>query len=282
MFKLEGYKLFKRRIIQAAITGIFLLVFVKEIFIHNIYKAYGSGIILSVEDTGMLWQNFLMVLNGNLLILPAFIIVSFAGIFSYENRCGMYEIILSTKNGRRKYVNAKLKLAFIITNLVYAVIIIISITHMFIVAKGAGCHTKIQASVILSDSDFKADYIELLLHMLFLTLIAVNVVVLLALLVSFLSKNTFVSICIILGILYIMRPDILSMFFGMDKAWYIMSFAPVNAMNVLDIVRRPPVIISGNVVQWVYVIELVYVVVLAAGIIIFNTIIVKRQKYYAL
>ena len=75
MFKLEKNKLFKRRIIQVVITGIFLLVFVKEIFIHNTYKAYGPGVAASVENTGMLWQNFLMVLNGNLLMLPAFIVV---------------------------------------------------------------------------------------------------------------------------------------------------------------------------------------------------------------
>ncbi len=281
MFKLEKNKLFKRRIIQVVITGIFLLVFVKEIFIHNTYKAYGPGVAASVENTGMLWQNFLMVLNGNLLMLPAFIVVSFSGIFSYENRCGMQDIILSTKNGRRECTNAKLQLAFIITNLVYAVIIFISVAHMFIVTKGTGCHMEIQTAGILNDSVFKADYMELVLHMVFLSFIAVNIVLLLVLLVSFLSKNTFVSICIILGILYIMRPDILSMFLGIDKAWYIILFSPVNSMNVLDIVRYAPVMISGNMVQWVYIIELVYSITLAAGIIFFNTAIAKRQKYYA-
>lgn len=279
MFKLERYKLFKRKIVQIAIAGNFFLIFAKEVFIHNTYKAYRAGGAVSVEDTGALWQNFLMVLNGNLLMLPAFIVVSFVGIFSYENRCGMQEIILSTKNGRNKCTNAKFRLAFIITNLVYAVTIIISIVHMFIVTKGTGCHTEIQRTIILSDSTFKADYMELVLHMLFLSFIAVNVVLLLTLLVSFFSDNTFVSICIILGILYIMRPDILSMFFGTEKAWYIMSFTPVNAINVLDIVRRPPVMVYGNMVQWVYVIELVYIVVLTGGILVFNTLIVKRQKY---
>lgn len=78
-----------------------------------------------------------------------------------------------------------------------------------------------------------------------------------------------------------MRPDILSMFLGIDKAWYIILFSPVNSMNVLDIVRYAPVMISGNMVQWVYIIELVYSITLAAGIIFFNTVIAKRQKYYA-
>ena len=140
---------------------------------------------------------------------------------------------------------------------------------------------EIQSATILNDNAFKADYMELVLHMVFLSFISVNIVLLLVLLVSFLSKNTFVSICIILGILYIVRPDILSMFLGINKAWYIILFAPVNAMNVLDIVRYPPVIISGNIVQWVYIIELVYSIILAAGIIFFNTAIAKRQKYYA-
>ena len=190
MFKLEKNKLFKRRIIQVVITGIFLLVFAKETFIHNTYKAYEPGVAASVENTGMLWQNFLMVLNGNLLMLPAFIVVSFSGIFSYENRCGMQDIILSTKNGRRECTNAKFQLAFIITNLVYTVIIFISAAHMLIVTKGAGCHMEIQPATILNDNAFKADYMELVLHMVFLSFISVNIVLLLVLLVSFLSSLT--------------------------------------------------------------------------------------------
>ena len=51
MFKLEKNKLFKRRIIQVVITGIFLLVFAKETFIHNTYKAYEPGVAASVENT---------------------------------------------------------------------------------------------------------------------------------------------------------------------------------------------------------------------------------------
>ncbi|MCI9079533.1 MAG: hypothetical protein HFH68_11540 [Lachnospiraceae bacterium] len=281
MFKLESYKLFKGKIIQVVIAGIFLLIFAKEVFIHNTYKIYQPGIIISEKETGDLWQNFLMALNSDILLLPAFIVFSFAGIFSYENRYGMHEIILSTKNGRKKCTNAKFQIAFIITNLVYIVTVFIPIAHMFIMTKGAGNDKAIQATVILHDSTLKASYMELVLHMLFLSFIVINVVLLLTLFISFLSRNTFVSVCIILGILYIMRPDLLSMFFGVEKTWYIMSFGPVNAMNVLDIVRRPPVEIYGNTVHWIYVIEAIYIMILVCSIFIFNAIIVKRQKYYA-
>ena len=45
--------------------------------------------------------------------------------------------------------------------------------HMFIVTKGAGCHMEIQTAGILNDSVFKADYMELVLHIFCLFVIAV-------------------------------------------------------------------------------------------------------------
>lgn len=80
------------------------------------------------------WSELFYTITGDLKCIPIFIVFAFAGIFSYENECGMQEILLSTKNGRKRCSKAKLKLAFIVTNIFYLIIIIIPITDMLVTA----------------------------------------------------------------------------------------------------------------------------------------------------
>lgn len=275
MLKLEAYKLFKRKIVLVVITGILLVLAIKEISATGTYEVYQP----EMETYGWWW--FFYIISGNLQILPAFIVVTFSGIFSYERTFGMQDIILSTRNGRMKCTNAKIKLAFILTNLIYIIAIFVPVIHMAAVS-GKGSSTKIQMihHTAFRNSSLKVDNMGLLLHILLLSFMAVNIILLLTVIVSFLSEKPVVSMCVVLVMLYAWRPDVLLVFFNADNAIRVLSIIPVNAMNVLHLLQCMPVKITGMEVQWVYILEIVYAVVLLAGFLFFYKILSKNHKYY--
>lgn len=277
MLKLETYKLFKRKIVLVVIAGFLLVLAAKEISAHGTYKMYQP----EMETYGWWW--FFYIINGNLQILPAFIVVVFSGIFSYEQTFGMQDIILSTKNGRIKCTNAKIKLAFILTNLLYIITIFVPIVHMAAVSGGRGRNTKIQMihHTVFRQSTLKVDNQGLLLHILVLSFMAVNIILLVTLIVSFLSTKPVISMCVVIVILYAWRPDVMLVFFDADSAIRALSFIPVNAMHILHLLQCMPVNITGKEVQWVYILEMVYAVVLIAGFLFFYKILSKNYKYYA-
>lgn len=70
-------------------------------------------------------------------------------------------------------------------------------------------------------------------------------------------------------------------FFDADSAIRALSFIPVNAMHILHLLQCMPVNITGKEVQWVYILEMVYAIVLSAGFWFFYKILSKNYKYYA-
>jgi len=84
------------------------------------------------------WQMFLSWLIDYILCIPIFIAVAISGIFTYDKSYGMQEIMLSTKNGRKKCTKAKVILAFLVTNGMFLVVAMITFLKLFLFTGGKG------------------------------------------------------------------------------------------------------------------------------------------------
>ncbi len=227
------------------------------------------------------WSELFFTMTGDLKCIPIFIAFAFAGIFSYENECGMQEILLSTKNGRKRCSKAKLKLAFIVTNIFYFVVILIPITDMLVMTRGSGWKTSVQIMTWLSGCSNDINNLGVLVHTLFLSFLSINMIVLITLLISFLSRSPVISICVSLGVLYALRQDIIYGLSGGGIANYIVSLTPVNVLDTIYLTSFRPVRLFGVRVQWLYIVEVVYVILLVVLAVVFYKTMSKNQKYYA-
>lgn len=120
-----------------------------------------------------------------------------------------------------------------------------------------------------------------LVHTLFLSFLSINMIVLITLLISFLSRSPVISICVSLGVLYALRQDIIYGLSGGGIANYIVSLTPVNVLDTIYLTSFRPVRLFGFTVQWLYIVEVVYVIVLAVLAVVFYKTMSKNQKYYA-
>lgn len=267
---------------------------VKQIYIDYDHIYFEDGKLISIENTfpyisfdiifGFYeqWQIYLIDLISYMQYIPIFVAVVFSGIFTYDKTCGMQEIMLSARNGRKKSTKAKVLLAFLMTNIMFLVVAIIASVHMFLFTQGRGWNTSIQLNILLRDSPLNMNFGILWLHTLFLSFMAVNSFLFITLSVSFLAKNPVVAMCVSLGVLFILRPDVVEAFVGnREIAGKIVSLTPYNIINTFDLARRMPVTVSGVTVQWIYLVEVIYVVLLTAGGIFFFLKLIKKHKYFA-
>lgn len=227
------------------------------------------------------WQDFLTQFMSYMRYIPIFIGIAFSPIFSYDNTCGMKEILLSTKNGRKKSTKAKIVLAFLMTNLMFLLIAVIPTIRMFVITGGTGWDTSIQATSWLEDSPLNINYGTLSIHTFFLSFLAINIFLLITLAVSILARSPFIAMCVSLGILYVVRPDAVAAITGVSMAQRIVSLTPLNAMNTYGLAALMPIKAGGASVHWIYIVEIVYVVLLIVGGILFYKVLTKHQKYYA-
>lgn len=228
------------------------------------------------------WFDLFYKLIIYLKCIPIFIVIAFASIFSYENECGMQEILLSTKNGRKECGKAKLKIAFIVTNVFFIIIVFIPLIHMLFMVKGIGWDSSIQMLNWLMDSKLDINNLFMFMHTVFLAFLSINFSVLVTLVISLKVRNPAIAMCISLGILYAIRNDIINIIFYENKiASYIVSVTPVNVLDGLHIAGLEPVKVAGITIQWLYIAEALYIILLAAGIVTFYRVLKNNQKYYA-
>lgn len=97
-------------------------------------------------------QMFLSWLIDYILCIPICIAVAISGIFTYDKSYGMQEIMLSTKNGRKKCTKAKVILAFLVTNGMFLVVALITFLKLFLFTGGKGWNTSIQLAFWLNGS----------------------------------------------------------------------------------------------------------------------------------
>ncbi|MCH5267197.1 MAG: ABC transporter permease subunit [Lachnospiraceae bacterium] len=220
-------------------------------------------------------------LSSYIAYIPIFVAIAFSSIFTYEKECGMQEILLSTRRGRRECTRAKVAAAFLITNILYLLLIFLAILPVILLTGGRGWDTSIQMTPWMRDSLLDMNYGEAYLHTFYLGFIAVNVILLITLSASFLVKSPVVAMCVSLGVLFVWRPDAIAVHVGTKIANRITAMTPLNVINTKNLAQQVPVTIAGMRLQWLFLAELLYTVLLVGGGIFFFRVLTRHQKYYA-
>lgn len=227
------------------------------------------------------WVMSWVDLNETIIYIPIFVAIAFSGIFTYEKECGMQEILLSSKRGRRECTKAKVASAFLITNMLYLLVALLTILPLLVMTGGRGWDSSIQMTPWMMDSRLDMNYGEMYLHTFYLGFVAVNVILLITLSASFLAKSPTVAMCVSLGILFVWRPDTMKVYLGSEIVNRITAMTPLNVINTMNLAQQAPISITGMQVQWLFLAELLYTVLLVGGGIFFFQVLTKHQKYYA-
>jgi len=226
------------------------------------------------------WKWYLSSLQDFIKYIFAFVIVVFSATFTYEKECGMQEILLSTKNGRKKYIKAKVGTAFLVTNLLCLLIIILTLLPLFVITKGVGWDTSIQMFTELMTSTLNINNLGLLFHTIFISLVVINAILLITLSVSFLVKSPVAVMCAGFGILFLIRPDMMALL-NNDIASLITSLTPLNVIDVINLAQQIPIQLGGIKIPCLTVAEVLYTLILIAGGVFFFRVLAKHQTYYA-
>lgn len=125
------------------------------------------------------------------------------------------------------------------------------------------------------------NYGEIFLHTLYLGFVAVNVILLITLSASFLAKSPVVVMCVSLGVLFAWRPDIMAVHVDNQIVNRITAMTPLNVINTMNLAEQAPITIAGMQIQWLFLTELLYTVLLVGGGIFFFQVLTRHQKYYA-
>ncbi len=226
------------------------------------------------------WKWRLSSLQDFIKYIFAFVIVVFSATFTYEKECGMQEILLSTKNGRKKYIKAKVVTAFLVTDLLCLLMIILTLLPLFAITKGVGWDTSIQMFTELMTSTLDMNNLGLLLHTIFISLVVINAILLITLSVSFLVKSPVAVMCAGFGILFLIRPDMMALL-NNDIASLITSLTPLNVIDVINLAQQIPIQLGGIKIPCLTVAEVSYTLILIAGGVFFFRVLTKHQTYYA-
>ena len=216
--------------------------------------------------------------------IVVFIAIAFSGIFSYEKISGMQEIILSSQYGRRKSILARIQGAFLITNIMLVISIMIFCGTLYLLTHGIGADTSIQMVPWLMDSCVNMRYEELLIHMFFISVIGINFSLLTTLSVAFLANNPTVAVCGSVAVLFFARPDLINIGLSKDSQIVTMigSALPLNIFDVHTLAMQPQIPLFGVNVQFINVVEVLYAVFFIISIIYFLNVMIKKQKYCAM
>lgn len=131
----------------------------------------------------------------------------------------------------------------------------------------------------LRESQLEMDYGTLFLHTIFLSFVVVNAILVMTLLVSFLAKSPMTAMCVTLAVLFLLRPDFISVSLENEIANRITAMTPVNVVDTMNLAQQMPVAVGGVKLQWITIAEVVYSVLLAVGGGFFLRMMAKGQKY---
>lgn len=226
------------------------------------------------------WAWRLVALGEFMMYVLAFVLVVFSMTFTYERQCGMQEILLYTKNGRRKAVWAKITGAVFTTNIVCLLALVLMLAPVFILTKGVGWDTSVQMTSWMRASQVDVNHLTLIFHTVFLSFMAVNAVLLLTLLISFVAKSSMVALCSTLIVLVVLYPNFLAVSLGNHVIARITSLSPLSVVNILNTIDQKPFQLGNLKIHCLTVAEIIYPLLLAVeGLLLFR-IVARKQKYY--
>lgn len=227
------------------------------------------------------WFRRLIISSEFMQYVIAFVIVAFSMAFTYDRQCGMQEILLSAKNGRRKSVWAKIAAAVITTNCVCLFALILMFVPIFLLTKGIGWDTSVPITPAMRTSQLDVNYLTLVFHAVFITFMAVNVILILTLIISFIAKSHIVAVIATMILLVVLHPKCIAVSLGNDVINRITSLSPLAVVDIINTADQKPLWLGGLKVHCLTVAEIIYPLLLVAeGILLFR-VITKDWKYYA-
>ncbi len=229
-----------------------------------------------------LWSFLFSSLTTNIKYVPIFIAIAFSALFTYDNQCGMSEVLLSTKNGRRACTKAKIIVAVGVSNLLYVGILLISLIPFFLITHGIGSDTSIQLTPWLMTSKVDMNYKQLLIHTIIIGFLEVNVLVILTLCASIICRNPMTAMCVSLGILFVWRPDIMATHISNNVINAVTALTPYNIVDTVNLVKQDLISVFGIQASFINLAEVIYFIVLVVGGVIFVNILSKNQRYFAI
>lgn len=227
------------------------------------------------------WVDALVSYKTYIKYLPIFIVTAFAPLFSNERDCGMLSILLGCKNGRETCTKAKVTAAFLLTNLLFLTITILSFTRTFLLAGIAGYDTNIQIwRVCFQGCQMDITFGELAIHSIIISFLVMNFILLLVLCAAFRAKNPLTVMGVAIGLLYAIRTDIISVIFQNLTADRIVSLLPLNAVDTINSAGNLSSLTLGSIqIPWMYILEIIYGILLAATGIFFFRVAAGHKKY---
>lgn len=228
------------------------------------------------------WVDALDELQSNIKYIPIFIVAAFAPLFSWERDCGMLPILLGCKNGREKCTRAKVLVAFLITNLLFLIVSVLSFARLFLLSGVTGYDTSVQIwKTILGNCPVPMTFGCLALHSLLISFLSLNFILLLVLCAAFRAKNPLTVMGVAIGLLYVIRIDTVSVIFNSLTADRIVSLLPLNVIDAINSADNLSSITIGSLqVPWMYILEIIYVVLVAAAGAFFFRVVAKEQLIY--
>lgn len=101
------------------------------------------------------------------------------------------------------------------------------------------------------DSKIDLNNLYMFIHTIFLAFLSINFIVIVTLFISLKVRNSSISMFISLGILYVIRNDIINMIFYENKiASYSVLIIPANILEGLYMSGLEPVKSAGFIIQW--------------------------------
>ena len=230
------------------------------------------------------WVDALISYSTYIKYIPIFIVAAFAPLFSHERDCGMLSVLLGCKNGREKCTRSKVSAAFLITNLLFLIVTVLSFVRLFLLAGSAGYDTSIQIwQNVFGNCQIDITFGGLAIHSIISSFLAINLILLLVLCAAFRAKNPLAVMGVSIGLLYVLRTDIISVIFQNLAADRIVSLLPLNVVDTINSASNLSFLTIGNIqIPWMNILEIIYVVLVIAVSIFFFRVVAGRKKYYSL
>lgn len=231
-----------------------------------------------------IWVDALTNYQTNIKYLPIFIVAAFAPLFSNERDCNMLPILLGCTYGRGKCTRAKVSAAFLMTNLLFLIVTLLSFARLFVLTKAKGYDTSIQIwRAAFGDCQIQMTFGGLAVHSIISSFLAINLILLLVLCAAFRAKSPLTVMGVTIGLLYAIRTDVIYVIFQNLTVDRIISLLPMNVVNTINSVGNLSSITIGSIqMPWIVTLEIIYLILVIAAGIFFFRVVARRKKYYFL
>ena len=209
------------------------------------------------------WGEYLYEMNIIMKMVLCLIMVALASVFSQDYQNGMILIIRTTPKGRNIDTKAKIIASLIVANIGVTFFIVLLSVAYYIFFGIEGWDTSIQVGVVnyFINSPLNINYLTLSVEEIILNIVVVNCVSIGSLLISYITKNNYVSIIICLALFFFPNMPILTRLGSTSSAGRILAFFPYHAVNAQMISGCRPIKIHGFQIQMFPILVMYYIII---------------------